>query len=121
MQSQCLTTGPQKSLLLYGYTNDFFSLVEPEDCCTSILIKFCSSQALPGIEQLVEKAKKALAKSVTLRRFISKGFCDCFLMASMCEIEGTSDTTQMNYIDIRQQRNEVLRKACTSDIHEVTF
>ena len=69
----------------------------------------------------MEKAKKALTKSVTLRRFISKGFCDCFLMVSMCEIEGTSDTTEMNHIDIRQQRNDVLRKACTADIHEVTY
>ena len=66
----------------------------------------------------MEKAKKAVSQSETLRGFIGKGLCDCFLKASIWELRGTPDTTQLNS-EIMQQRNEVLRRTCTADNYEV--
>ena len=75
-------------------------------------------QTLPSVEQLVEEAKKTLSVSGILQRFLSKGISDCFLKASMWQLNGTVDSAQFNS-EMKQQREAVLRRTSNADSQEV--
>ena len=78
------------------------------------------SQTLPSQEQLVEEAKKTVSQSETLQKFLGTGLSDYFLKASMWQLDGITDSAQLN-LEIKQQRNEVLRRTSTGDSQEVCF
>ena len=59
-----------------------------------------------------------MAQSKTLQNLIDKGLSDCFFKASIWQQDATTDTAQMDSI-MKQQRNEILRRASTEDSQEV--
>ena len=83
-----------------------------------ITVTFCVPQKLPSLEQLVEEAKKTFSESGILQKFLSKGMSDCFLKASMWQLDGTVDSVQLNF-EMKQQRDAVLRRASNGDSQEV--
>jgi len=76
------------------------------------------SQKLPSLEQLVEEGKKTFSESGILRKFLSKGISDCFLKASMWQLEGVVNSVQINF-EMKQQRDAVLRRGSNGDSQEV--
>ena len=81
---------------------------------------FFYSQALPSLEQLVEEAKETVSQSDTLQRFFGRAFSDCFLKASIWQLDRIAASAHLNS-EMKQQRNEVLRRASTGDSQEVCF
>ena len=78
----------------------------------------CVPQELPSLEQLVEEAKKTFSESGILQKFLSKGISDCFLKASMWQLEGVVNSVQMNF-EMKLQRDAVLRRGSNGDSQEV--
>ena len=66
----------------------------------------------------MEEAKKTVAQSTTLQSLIDKRLSNCFLKASIWQLDATTDTAQMDSV-MKQKRNEILRRGSTEDSQEV--
>ena len=84
-----------------------------------VALTFCVPQTLPSLEQLVEEAKKTLLASEILQRFLSKGISDCFLKASMWQLNELAGSAQFSS-EMKQQRDAVLRRTSYGDSQEVS-